>query len=88
MSFTVFILFGVKYVLFSSCWFSVKTDPKPFLMIAFRVSKPKTEEIADSFFSSIVVCAKSTGEKLLSVASVKDTLLLPRNTEEAVFFAD
>ena len=57
-------------------------------MIAFRVSKPKTEEIADFVFSSIVVCAKSTGEKLLSVESVKDKLLLPRNTEEAEFFAE
>ena len=61
MSFPVFILFGVKYVLFSSCWFNVKTDPKPSLTIAFRVSKPKTEEIAAFVFSLIVVYARSTG---------------------------
>ena len=32
--------------------------------------------------------AKFTGEKLLSVVFVKDKLLSPRKTEEAVFFAE
>ena len=71
MSFTVFTLFGVKYVLFSSCWFNVKTDPSPFLIIALRVSMPKTEELAVFIFLSTELNARLTGEKLLSVVSVK-----------------
>jgi hypothetical protein len=35
-----------------------------------------------------ILNAKLTGEKLLSVESVNDKLLFPKNTEEAVFLAE
>ena len=84
----VFTLLGVRFISFSSCLFKVNTDPNPSLIMAFRVSSLKTEELAVFIFSSTELNARLTGEKLVSVVSVKDKLLLPKKTEEAVFFAE